>query len=135
MPDFDQRQLDLFQRAAVELLGDFDLQPARLRGGDDGVGLAQVVGNRRLQQHVQPMLHGHQPDLAVGAVGDGDDADLRRGLPHQPVHVGEPGHAQAFAQSCAPNPRCVPKRRPIRPHAAALPGWGRTDNPSAAPCR
>ena len=26
----------------------------------------QLVGDGRLQQHVQAMLHRHQPDLAVG---------------------------------------------------------------------
>ena len=94
----DQRQLDLLQRSPVELLGHLDLETARLGGCDDGVGLAQIVGDGRLQQHVQPMLDRHQADLAIGRVGHRDDADLRLGLAHQLGHVGVPGHAQALAQ-------------------------------------
>ena len=70
-----------------------------MRRGDDGVGLGQLVGDRRLQQHVQPGLDRHQAHLAVGAVGDRDDPDLGRRLAHQAVQVGVPGRAQALAQA------------------------------------
>ena len=66
----DQRELDLFERAAVELLGDLDLAPPLLGCGDDGVGLGQLVGDRRLQEHVHPGLYRRQAHFAVGAVGD-----------------------------------------------------------------
>ena len=48
----DQLQLDLFQRAAVELLGDLDLQPTFGGGADDGISLAQAVRDRRLEQNI-----------------------------------------------------------------------------------
>ena len=75
---FDQLKFDLFQRSFMELLGDLDFEA--LLGGNfnDLVRLAQFVGNRRLQQHMQAMLDRHDAHLAIGTIIHGNDADHRR---------------------------------------------------------
>ena len=44
-PGCNQDQLDLFQRAAVKLLGHLDLAATLLCRSDDGIGFAQLVGD------------------------------------------------------------------------------------------
>ncbi len=95
----DEGQLDLFERAAVELLGDLDLAAALLGRGNNGVGLGEPVGDRRLQEHVQAGFYRCQAHFAVGAVSDRNDPDLGRRLAHQAVEIGVPGRLQRLAQA------------------------------------
>ena len=82
----------------MELLGDLD--PGAVPGsrGDDRVGRAQIAGDRRLEEHVQPRLDRTQSDFAVRSAADADDADLRLGLPNESVEIRVPRHAQTLTE-------------------------------------
>src|SRR5215510_15097945 len=58
-PRLDQFELDLFEGAAMKLLRDLDLQVAGTGGSDNCIGFAQLMRNRRFEQHMQPSLDCH----------------------------------------------------------------------------
>jgi hypothetical protein len=51
----DQLELDLFERAAIKLLGDLDLEATLSGRSDDRIGLVQIMRDGRLVTLTMPM--------------------------------------------------------------------------------
>src|SRR6266508_4464326 len=109
-PGCDQFKFDLLQRAAMELLSDFDFQTVLLCRRDNGICLAEFVRNWSLEQHVQPRLHSHQPNFAIRVIVDTHDADFGGSLAYEFIHVGVGRHTKTLAQPLNRVPVAAPHR-------------------------